>query len=285
MQNAGLKVLRLQYGKMLAQQAGVQAGDDIEAVHDMRVAMRRMRVALRVFKPYFPKSSLKRYGKRVKAVGRVLGPIRDIDVFLEKTNLYSEQDAQNQQTLASVEDFFGKARDEFHVEANLYLESQTYADLVKSLENFTETEEIDSGPIVRASAQKLIGKRLSKVRGYEQDWRQADYVTLHRLRIAFKRLRYSIEFFEDVLGKEQYVAIKLLKEIQDHLGDLNDAQVALLLLEDLPGEYKNPHSQAYYDFRRGERDALVASFPDMWQRFANGGFENNLEMALRPLNV
>ena len=67
MSAAGIKVLRLHYEKMLANKAGVLQGDDIEAVHDMRVAIRRMRVVFRVFKPYYPKRTAKAYGKRFKS--------------------------------------------------------------------------------------------------------------------------------------------------------------------------------------------------------------------------
>lgn len=281
---AGIKVLRLHYEKMLANEAGVLKGEDIEAVHDMRVAIRRMRVAFRVFKPYYPKHTAKAYSKRFKTVGKILGPLRDIDVLLEKTALYIEEHSVDGQSLAGIWDFFGKARAVFHAEANEYLEDQQFSNLRQEFQDFLGREELSSEPKVKTSAVLLIEKQLSKARRFEQDWQQADYITLHQLRIAFKRLRYSIEFFKDVLGSQQHAAIMLLKEIQNHLGDLNDAHVALQMLSEMPKEFMNEQTRAYIEYRLNERDSLTASFPQVWQQFTNGDFDSNLEMALEAIN-
>ena len=281
---AGIKVLRLHYKKMLANKASVLKGDDVEAVHDMRVAIRRMRVAFRIFKPYYPKRTAKAYGKRFKAVGKVLGPLRDVDVLLEKTSLYIEEHPENKQNLAGIWDYFGKARTVFHTEAIEYLNGQQFSSLQNEFENFLGSEDLSSEPKVEETAAFLIEKQLSKVRGFEQDWQKAEYETLHRLRIAFKRLRYSIEFFEDVLGEPQHAAIVLLKQIQDHLGDLNDAHVALQMLSEMPKEYMNAQTRAYIEYRLNERDSLTANFPQIWQQFTSGDFEGNLGVALEAIS-
>ncbi len=53
---------------------------------------------------------------------------------------------------------------------------------------------------------------------------------MHALRIEFKKLRYTVEYFSEVLGKRSVEVINDLKLLQDHLGDLNDAQVATQIL-------------------------------------------------------
>ena len=66
-----------------------------------------------------------------------------------------------------------------------------------------------------------------------REWVEGPYVSverLHRLRIAAKGLRYTLEFFESVLGKEVEPLIKDFKVLQDHLGDLHDAAVATSML-------------------------------------------------------
>ena len=78
------------------------------------------------------------------------------------------------------------------------------------------------------------------------------------------------------MGEPQHAAIVLLKEIQDHLGDLNDAHVALQMLSEMPKEYMNGETLVYINYRMQERDDLTASFPDIWQQFTEGDFEGNL---------
>src|SRR5579862_2687576 len=59
MADAGRKVLAHYFAKMLSKEDGARKGDDTEAVHDMRVATRRMRSALKLFGPYYPRRTLK----------------------------------------------------------------------------------------------------------------------------------------------------------------------------------------------------------------------------------
>ncbi len=62
---------------------GVRAGDDVEAVHDLRVATRRLRAVLSVLKPAFPGKALERFEKDIAAMTDHLGEARDTDVFIE----------------------------------------------------------------------------------------------------------------------------------------------------------------------------------------------------------
>ena len=82
----------------------------------------------------------------------------------------------------------------------------------------------------------LIYDRYQVVRGYETVIEDAPIETLHALRIDCKRLRYSLEFFREVLGPEAKDVIREVVIIQDHLGDLHDADVACSLLVGFLGE-------------------------------------------------
>jgi CHAD domain-containing protein len=68
---------------MIAHEQGVRLGEDIEALHDMRVYSRRLREALRIFKPCFPKKRHKDIYGRVRDVTAALGDVRNLDVFIE----------------------------------------------------------------------------------------------------------------------------------------------------------------------------------------------------------
>ena len=273
------------YLEMRVQQAVILAGHerDKEAVHDMRVAVRRIRVGVGVFKPYFPVNTLEGFRKSFKEVGHTLGPLRDVDVLQEKTDHYLAGLGEEQHAISEMQRDYSQLRRELRERAHRALTTPEINASMDLFTSFLRTQTPRSPLSVAASAPQLIEKQLLKVMGFAQNWHQADYTVLHRLRIAFKRLRYSIEFFEEVLGDQQYAAIALLKEIQDHLGDLNDAHVALQFLSDLSAQDASQQMQAYFDSRRQERNGLIAGFPKIWQRFTEGDFESNLQAAMKKL--
>jgi triphosphatase len=85
---AATTAIRLQLEEMLNNLPGTRAGDDIEALHDMRVASRRLRAALSVFGDVFPPKKFQTLEKEVARVTDALGAVRDADVqieFMEKT--------------------------------------------------------------------------------------------------------------------------------------------------------------------------------------------------------
>src|SRR5690606_30776478 len=80
MSEAGRKILRFHFRRMLRQESGARQGDDPEAVHDMRVATRRLRAALRVFGPYYDPGVIHPLDRGLRRAGRALGAVRDLDV-------------------------------------------------------------------------------------------------------------------------------------------------------------------------------------------------------------
>ncbi len=82
------KIMHFQFQHMLYHEPGTQLGLDIEELHDMRVATRRMRAALQVFGDYLDEKTWAPFDKGLRRTGRVLGEVRDLDVFWEKTQHY-----------------------------------------------------------------------------------------------------------------------------------------------------------------------------------------------------
>ena len=124
---------------------------------------------------------------------------------------------------------------------------------------------------------------------------------LHQLRIAAKGLRYTLEYFQEVLGPEAKDAIKEIKGLQDHLGDLQDAVVASNLLRDFmtwgtwghaqtkegtppPAEpIVAPGVAAYLAARQIELQRLVDTFPKAWKRIQSADFGQLVTTALTTL--
>jgi inorganic triphosphatase YgiF len=90
MAEAAFKTLHFHLERMLEHEPGTRQGDDPEDLHDMRVATRRMRAVLRVFGPYLDTGTMRPVERGLRRTGRVLGAVRDLDVFHEKTVSYLE---------------------------------------------------------------------------------------------------------------------------------------------------------------------------------------------------
>lgn len=84
MRQAAVKILWSRFADMWALRSSVAKGEDVEAVHDMRVASRRLRVVMQTFRPCFPKVSYRRHYRCIQQVADLLGEVRDRDVLIEE---------------------------------------------------------------------------------------------------------------------------------------------------------------------------------------------------------
>lgn len=150
--------------------------------------------------------------------------------------------------------------------------------------------------LVREVAPMMIYTRLAAVRAYDAWLEDAPIERLHALRIEFKKLRYTVEYFREVLGPQGEQVIDELKTIQDHLGDLTDAQVAIDILHkfideteisqvDLPIEQRVNLQPVvtYLAFQHDERHRLMVTFKDVWQHFNRKEFRKRLSQAVSVL--
>lgn len=72
------------FQKMMSYKEGAEAGTDIEFVHEMRVTSRRLRAAMDNFTGCFPEKPFKKYYKKIKAITRTMGAVRDLDVLIAR---------------------------------------------------------------------------------------------------------------------------------------------------------------------------------------------------------
>ena len=287
---AGRKVFLAQFATMLWHEAGTRSGEDIESLHDMRVATRRMRAAYEVFRAAFRKKIIASYLHELRQVGRLLGKVRDLDVFNERAARYLSSlpdESRNGldplifmwQTQLSearselVAYFDSKAYQEFKVSFNYFVQTQGYA-----VQNITGNAPIPNK--VYEIVPCIIYTRLANVRAYRSVINNASIPQLHALRIEFKKLRYAMEYFSEVLGSEAKQVIDLVKTLQDHLGDLHDSDVACQILNNflenwdsgqaglMLTERQNPEPLVnYLAYQYAERHRLLVTFPDAWERF------------------
>ncbi len=295
MSEAGRKVLRLHFERMLAHEAGTRLGEDIEELHDMRVATRRMRAAVRVFGSFFTPKAIKPHLKGLKRTGRALGPVRDLDVFEENARLYlATLPPERAEELNSLLATWGTERQAARERMRAYLDSKHYARFVERFGRFLRTRNAGSRPTpvgqpipyqVQHIAPRLLYTRFEAVRAYEPLLDSAPIELLHALRIDFKQLRYALEFFRPVLGQEAKTVIQEIKTMQDHLGDLNDADVAVHLLSGFlqTSLQKEEGLLAYLHDRERERARLLDTFPAAWEHYNRPKVSRNLALAVAAL--
>jgi CHAD domain-containing protein len=313
MSEAGRKIFRFHYQRMVYHEPGTRLGTDIEALHDMRVATRRMRAAFRVFGPYYKPKAVAAYRKGLQRTGRTLGPVRDLDVFHSKIENYLSTLPESQQhDLDGFLVVLEAHRDAARERMNAYLDTDKYRRFKDRFGQFTEAEGMGSRPItiddrepqpyrVRHVAPLVIYQRMAAVRAYDE-WVSIPNPPperLHALRIACKRLRYTLEFFQEVLGPDAKTVIRSIVIVQDHLGNLQDAIVACALLHDFlqrgtwghdtePGSQPAtpvdaPGVETYLAAKQAEAELLLETFPGVWQPLHDKEFSRMVAEAIAAL--
>jgi CHAD domain-containing protein len=141
--------------------------------------------------------------------------------------------------------------------------------------------------MTRDRAASAIWAAYEEVRAYVSVVRWADLPTLHGLRIHAKRLRYAIEFLGDVLGPERGWLIERLVALQDHLGALNDADLAVTAIRSFLAQHHArlaPEQRAaiagYLADRERVRNRLRRAVGRVWRPVVSAGFARRLGRAV-----
>jgi inorganic triphosphatase YgiF len=215
-----------------------------EGLHQMRVAIRRLRAVLNTAKRMLPDEQYRWVSEELKWLARALGPARNWDVFTDgilasvTSALLRPQDRDVLNRAAEQE------RQRAHQEAETAIRSARYTiALLKLLRWFTARAWRDQ-PVSEHSvllmapigevAPGLIARRYKEVCKAIQDFAELDMERRHQVRIAIKKLRYTIDLLESLFPKDAVAAFtRLLKPLQDELGQANDVRVARDLVAEL----------------------------------------------------
>ncbi len=309
------RIFSYQFSCMLSHEEGTIKGEEIEELHDMRVAVRRMRAAAKVFEDYLDSEHLEPHLKGLKRTLGSLGEVRDLDVFREKAEKYLKTlPPGHEHDLDPLFTVLTEEREKARKNMLDYLDSEKYYNFKKDFSDTLVSPETlilpatnrkhDALPHrVREVLPSILYRRLADISAYSE-WVEGPYLPverLHRLRIATKGMRYTLEFFESVLGEDAKLLIKELKTFQDYLGNLHDAVVALDLLGSYlrTGEWDSAESEkdsrkkkfsegaegieAYIAYREEELQTLLNTFPEAWEKICNENFRERIENAVRNL--
>jgi triphosphatase len=236
-------ILRRHFAAMLAHEPGVRLGEDPEELHDMRVATRRLRAALKLYSNALPKRA-ERYERDLRWVAGALGEVRDLDVHLERL---SEETSRNGEVLEEVVSLLRERQVEARRAMLKTLDSNRYERLIAS---FSATlrrgrSPTPTAPILEA-APDLLSDRYKKVRKAANKLsEESPPEHFHDLRKKGKRLRYALEPLQEIYGKPAKKMVKLLKNMQDDLGEHQDLIVACGLMEELGVAGDRPPQAAF----------------------------------------
>lgn len=296
---AGRKVLRFHFARMLAREAGTRRGTDDEDLHGMRVATRRMRAAWRVFGDGFRPSRTSRLRGRLRVVAGRLGAVRDLDVLIDAAAAH--QSDLGARDAAAFEPLVAAWRAERTVARTVLLrelDSDAYLRLVEEYRVFVATEGAGAtalvSPVAPHRVRDTAGSRIwlayEQVRAYEAVLRWADIETVHQLRIAAKWLRYTLEFFREALGPETEPLITRVVALQDHLGWLHDADVTISLTRQFlvanAGALSRDQARviaAYLVLRERELARLRRTMSGPWRAVSSVTFRRLLGRAVAAL--
>ncbi len=252
-------ILRARVSALLELEAACEDGVEADLVHDLRVASRRLREALRLLAPAYADGGLRRWRRRVRDLTRAFGPVRDADVFVDAlSQVLPGLDAGGQRAAAFLAGYAlgQRERDLGRLVAELS-ELGLLADRAR-LER--DIDRVGSGAItgepLAAIARDAITDRLKTVRA---TWaplaRESDLTQYHRLRIAFKELRYAAEVFAPCYDETFGPLYDTLRGFQDSLGEMHDLQV----FAEVIAEQQSDGSAAAIGVRRKELDTVLAA--------------------------
>ncbi len=306
MAEAGRKIWSYYFAQMISHEEGTLLGEDLDELHDMRVATRRMRTAFDIFNPAFEAKTMKRHLKGLRTIGRVLGQVRDMDVLLESALAYQGKLKENDQpglepliadwsaTIAKqrtkmTEHMQSKEYQDFKHMFNRFLQA---ADPIEPTDRFAEAK----GALLRDTVPVLVYSRYATVRAYEGIVYTASITQLHALRIEFKKFRYTLEYFREILGEGIGAAINEIRQLQDHLGELHDADVGCQLVRSFLKQWDDKQALkpilervnpepivTYLAYLHDERYRLTSSFPVLWRKFSRPEFRQRIAQAISQL--
>lgn len=216
----------------------VRAGSDPEAIHDTRVAIRRLRAALGLFEPVIPQRGA-RLRSELKWLTRELGHVRDLDVMSEQLKEWREEAAPEERAgFDELEGLLTERRTKEHVRVVRALDTRRFATLGEGLDGF-----LARGPSSRSQAAgmpalvvvpELVAKRYRSLRkAGRKVGTHSPAPELHKLRIRAKRLRYALEFVSPLYVDSTKTMIRRVTRLQDVLGELQDTEVAIAHLHEL----------------------------------------------------
>ena len=266
---------------------------DIEGVHGMRVAIRRLRSAIRGFLPILPRKLLKHLNAKLKEIADDLGAVRDQDVAivaLQRAIEKADDTAVKEGIESLIEDrrqmrreALERVKEQIDLHRLQELRDEFYADLAEAAAKHDRkaVSVNDAGKLVILDALDDFLKLSPSL------YKPFKVKNLHRLRIAAKRLRYALELFAPYSENEFSVSAEEVAAMQTALGDLHDYDVWIADLSNHLHEPADPAEYVRYqtalwllsEFTK-KRMKSYSQALEVWQNWQSSGFLENIRQTV-----
>jgi inorganic triphosphatase YgiF len=214
--------------------------DDPEGAHQLRVGLRRLRSALRVFRPIADSHRLRELDAKARELGRVVGELRDADVLIDEVVAPVVASNHGELDFARLREVLASERNAKRERVRAALLSPSWSGfqlklaLLSKVSVWSDTR--DQGAALERPVRKHARKALERSWRKVARWaKQIDALTIeerHQMRKSLKVLRYAAEFFHPIYPpKKARRFLKELKYLQAIFGYLNDVAMAKKLMD------------------------------------------------------
>ncbi len=245
----GIEALRERLPALTQEIPGVRAAEDIERIHKMRVASRRLRAALTLFEECLPRKRFAEWERHIKRITKALGAARDTDVQIDVVQTFLANTADKKQQVGVKRLLLRLQQQRAQLQSKVLdalddLEgSRVIEDMADDLRERIVRTRVQHEPLqppepngmqvkdadhddLYSRAEQAIVLKLEEFLAYEMYVHQPDRIEEHHaMRIAAKRLRYTLEIFAPLYDNKLKKPIKVVKDIQEMLGQIHDCDV------------------------------------------------------------
>lgn len=306
------KVVGEQLERLTRHERGARAGRESEPLHQMRVAIRRLRAATRFFEGALPARTRGALDDELRWLGRALAPVRDLDVQLDRfaadephaehaaTHAGDDPEAhaaRHAEVLDALRGWLRAQRELARAAMLEALDGERYPRLVARLRRVAEGHE---RLLLRARTTAVSRRGADAIEeAHKRVLKQGRRIgappparDLHELRIRAKRLRYVLEFVSDLSGREGRRLVKDLADLQELLGEHQDACVGADVLrrfiESAPPDQASARAAAVASLLAGEHHRAIEArgrFAKEWKRFTAKRARAHLDDVLAHLRA
>lgn len=272
-------VVEKRLDKLMQSRQWRTSNDPVEAVHDLRVASRRLRAFVSVFTPLLDSEVLDRTEKPLRRITRAARSVRDLDVHMELLVDRLERAATDREraALEHLLEHLETGRERIRRRAEKRLARIDFDDLrlwISAALGETVArlphDQAAAGALAEDLIQPLI-KRASKDRPANDGMEYPD--DMHKLRIDLKKLRYGIELFEPVFGAHYQTLYERVEALQELLGKHHDLVVLSDIVEDNKKKLEQKGRHTLLDGLATVGDQLLRERRQLLARFRSDGFE------------
>lgn len=239
--------------RMCALAPAIARDRDYFAVYQMRVALRRFRAIERTYRPYLGASAFRHLGVAARDFGRVLGPARDWDIFVMTKARKFAPAISNLVSLEAFLDAADQHRTETMDAAIIAINSKAFRDFLLAVARIPSVcQERDVRALFHTPLRDFASDALD--RRYASTFRNIGRTDQryddgrHQVRLALKKLRYSMQLFQGLYPKVVRAPLQgRIKALQDGYGELNDAAKSIALANEIVTGDEQQRLQKFWD--------------------------------------